>query len=193
MRYALIEGGQAREIFPGQPFTARLLVAVSAPEPAEGEEPGEPLQEVQDFTVIGQWLDALGAEDLALYGVKTVAPAAAPPEGQRVASTQLVVDGAGVIEVATYEAAPPPALIVPTAVDLRQAKIKLHREGVLGVIDDMIQSSGDPEVIIEWASAKEVRRDHPFVNGAQLLLGKTTPEMDLWFVQASQIGPMGAE
>lgn len=87
---------------------------------------------------------------------------------------------------------PPPPPVVPGAVDLRQAKIKLHREGVLGTIDAMIAGSADPEVVIEWTTAKEVRRDHPFVNGAQLLLGKTTPEMDQWFIEASQIGPMGA-
>lgn len=81
---------------------------------------------------------------------------------------------------------------VPIAVDMRQARIKLQREGVLDVVDSMIEAAGDPEVAIEWRFAKEVRRDHPFINGVQLLLGKTTPEMDLWFVEASLIGPMGS-
>lgn len=88
---------------------------------------------------------------------------------------------------------PPPPVQVPYAVDLRQAKIKLYREGVLGTVEAMITSSGDVEVAIEWMAAKEVRRDHPFVNGAQLILGKTTAEMDQWFIEASQIGPMGSD
>lgn len=88
---------------------------------------------------------------------------------------------------------PPPPVAVPYAVDLRQAKIKLYREGVLGTVETMIATSGDAEVAIEWTAAKEVRRDHPFVNGAQLILSKTNAQMDQWFIEASQIGPMGSD
>ncbi len=192
MRYAIIEDGAPVEVFPGKPFTATALVEVLPPAPAEGEEPGEPTSELQAFTVIGQWCDALTPEELAAFGVKTVIPAPAAAEGDQIASTELVVDGARVVELATYEAATPPHLVVPGAVDMRQARIKLFREGVLDVVDAMIAASEDPEVSIEWRFAKEVRRDHPFINGVQLLLQKTNPEMDLWFVEASQIGPMGA-
>ncbi|ALL14251.1 hypothetical protein [Caulobacter henricii] len=87
---------------------------------------------------------------------------------------------------------PPPPVPVPSAVDLRQAKLKLYREGVLDTVESMITSSGDVEVAIEWTTAREVRRDHPFVNAAQLILGKTNAEMDQWFIEASQIGPMGS-
>jgi hypothetical protein len=83
-------------------------------------------------------------------------------------------------------------LPVPESVDMRQARIKLLREGVLDQVDAMIRNSNEPEVVIEWNFARELRRDHPFVNAVQLILGKTNSDMNRWFTEASQIGPMGA-
>jgi len=90
---------------------------------------------------------------------------------------------------AAIGAAPIPP--VPEAVDMRQARIKLRREGVLDQVDAMIRSSADEEAIIEWDYAAVLRRDHPFVNGVQMMLGLTVPEMNAWFIDASLIGPMG--
>lgn len=163
MRYALIEGGQAREIFPGQPFTTQLLVEVPAPEPAEGEEPGEAIQELQEFTFISQWFDAFGPDDFERYGIVDVVPAASAPEGQRVASTVLEVDGGEVIEVATYEALPPvplddlKAAKLADLLALYQAKYDLGFAYEFEGVTETLQMR--PQDLVNWLAFKDTCND----------------------------------
>lgn len=178
MRYALIEGGQAREIFPGQPFTTQLLVEAPAPEPAEGEEPGEPTQQLQEFTFIGQWLEAHSAEALEGYGVKTVMLATAPEAGQRVVSTELAVDGDDVVEVATYEPIPEPPLATAQAGALaaldaeRETRIATDFQfdfGATVAVDD--QGEEEPAGVRALQMGVNNRRDWQALQGLALTVG----------------------
>lgn len=77
---------------------------------------------------------------------------------------------------------------VPVSVDMRQACLKLFAEGRLADVEAYVASQ-DAHVQIEWARARELRRDHPLVGIMAIFWGMTSQDMDQWFREAATIGP----
>lgn len=81
---------------------------------------------------------------------------------------------------------PAPQPAVPSSVTMRQAKLMLHRAGLLADIETKISTmpgdSGE-EARIEWASGSVLERDHPLV----AVMGVPDDQVDSLFVWASAI------
>ena len=83
--------------------------------------------------------------------------------------------------------------LVPTAIDMRQARLKLlsetHGEGTrLDAVNAYVD--GQPaNVRIEWEYARELRRDHPMVGIMGFFFGLSAEDLDQWFIDAAAIGP----
>lgn len=86
----------------------------------------------------------------------------------------------------------------PDTVDMRQARLMLHREAHpqagtrLAAVDAWVATQ-DAEVDIEWHYATSLRRDHPMVAVMALFFGQQLEDIDQWFRGAAAIGPMVAQ
>lgn len=74
---------------------------------------------------------------------------------------------------------------IPSTVTMRQARIALHRAGVLSMIEAALQ--GNVEAQIEWEYATTVDRNSALVAELASSLGLTPEALDALFDQASQI------
>jgi hypothetical protein len=83
----------------------------------------------------------------------------------------------------TPEPADPPPPIVITSVTMRQARLALHRAGLLAQVDAAIAS--DVEAQIEWEYAQTVERHSPLVQNLAAGLGLTEQQLDDLFTQAA--------
>ncbi|GAB3190787.1 hypothetical protein [Hydrogenophaga aquatica] len=78
-------------------------------------------------------------------------------------------------------AAQPPAVPVPVAVTMRQARLALLGAGLLAQVNAAIAAMAGAEgeaARIEWEYAQEVRRDSPLVAGLSAALGLTDETLD---------------
>lgn len=74
---------------------------------------------------------------------------------------------------------------IPSTVTMRQARIALHRAGVLSMIEAALQDNVEAQ--IEWEYATTVDRNSALVTELASSLGLTPEALDALFDQASQI------
>lgn len=84
----------------------------------------------------------------------------------------------------TPEPADPPPPAVITSVTMRQARLALHRTGMLSQVDAAIT---DAEARIEWEYAQTVERNSPLVTHLAAGLGLTEGQIDDLFALASTL------
>lgn len=85
------------------------------------------------------------------------------------------------------EAPPPP---VPDAVTMRQARLALHANGLIGSVQPAIDALPEPQrtqAQIEWEYSNALERENPFVATLGAALGLNAAALDALFVQASQL------
>ena len=73
-----------------------------------------------------------------------------------------------------------------TTISPLQAKVALHRAGLLTTVEAMV-AAGDTETQLAWANATEFTRTSPLLNGMAEALGLTSEQLDDLFTVASQI------
>ncbi len=82
---------------------------------------------------------------------------------------------------------------VPTAIDMRQAQLMLDSqpfgEGTRLDAVEAFMATQTKAAQIEWAKAKEIRRDHPLVAIMAFFFGDDTIAVDQWFRDGAAIGP----
>ena len=67
-----------------------------------------------------------------------------------------------------------------------QAKIALHRAGLLSTVEGMIAQSG-VETQLAWSAANDFERSSTLLNGMAQAIGLTSEQLDALFLSASQI------
>lgn len=85
-------------------------------------------------------------------------------------------------------AVPPPLVVVPVEVTMRQARLALHAAGLLEAAQTVIDALPEPDCTaarIEWEYAASVRRDNPLI-GVMIAQGLATGAAvdDLFFAAA---------
>lgn len=80
----------------------------------------------------------------------------------------------------------PPSAPVVAVVEMRQARLALHRAGLLTAVNAAVAAAGG-EAQIEWEFAQTVRRDHVLVQTLGASLGLTEQQLDDLFVAAAAI------
>lgn len=99
-----------------------------------------------------------------------------------------LAEGNVLAEFSGYPEIPPQEIEVPERVSRMQAEMKLHRAGLLGQVDMIMQDPAtDPEIVIAWQAATEVRRNSPTVAQLASRLGLTDAELDDLFIDAVKI------
>lgn len=83
----------------------------------------------------------------------------------------------------TPEPADPPPVVI-TSVTMRQARLALHRVGLLSQVNAAIT---DPEARIEWEYAQTVDRHSPLVQNLAAGLGLTEQQLDDLFTTAATL------
>jgi hypothetical protein len=84
----------------------------------------------------------------------------------------------------------PAPVEVPKAVTMRQARLALLAQGMLGQIDAAIDSLPSPqkeEARIEWEYSQEVQRDKPLVLNLAPALGLDSAQLDALFIAAATL------
>lgn len=74
---------------------------------------------------------------------------------------------------------------VPTTITPLQAKLQLHRVGLLDEVEAMVAT--DVEVRLYWEYALEIRRDHPTLLTMATALGLSDEQLDMMFIEAGKI------
>lgn len=99
-----------------------------------------------------------------------------------------LAEGNVLAEFSGYPEIPPQEIEVPERVSRMQAEMQLHRAGLLGQVDMIMQDPAtDPEIVIAWQAATEVRRNSPTVAQLASRLGLTDAELDDLFIDAVKI------
>lgn len=96
------------------------------------------------------------------------------------ASTQLAYSLA---DEAPHVASSPP----PASVTMAQARVALHRSGLLAAVQAAVAASPDPEVTITWEYSTVVSRDSALVTALAGGLGLTESDLDALFTSAAAI------
>lgn len=89
-----------------------------------------------------------------------------------------------VAEGNTPEPADPPPPVVITSVTMRQARLALHRVGLLSQVDASIT---DPAALIEWEYAQTVERNSPLVQQIATGLSLDEQQLDSLFTLAATL------
>lgn len=180
--FAVAKGSAAVALPPGQPFVTYRVRATAEDAATLGVAAGDYADMIVSHPPNA--LDAFGSEDLARYGIQTVA-VAVPPAGQREAGRTLSVSGDGTITCAvTFEAIPPPP--VPPVVTRVQGRLQLIAEGKLATVDAAVAQAG--AVTQEyWASTGIFRRDNATLAAMWAQLGWSTAALDATFRAAAAI------
>jgi hypothetical protein len=102
------------------------------------------------------------------------------------------IDGASANIGDTWDGAtfstPAPVVTVPRSVSKRQARLALHRAGVLVTINAAFAAMpGDAgiEARIEWEDAGDIERSSPLVGAMGSVLGMTSAQVDALFIAAA--------
>ncbi len=86
--------------------------------------------------------------------------------------------------------APEPAVVVPAAVTMRQARRALLSAGLLSAVETAIDALAEPErsaARIEWEYSSEVQRHNGFVAQLGPALGLSDAQLDALFVSAAAL------
>lgn len=79
----------------------------------------------------------------------------------------------------------------PSVVTMRQAQLALLGaglyDGIMPIINAIVDPTEKQAALIEWTTAKEVQRTSTFLSKMQMALGKTNEEIDTLFEIASKI------
>jgi hypothetical protein len=94
--------------------------------------------------------------------------------------------GGATITVLVDPNAPPPGPVIPQILTMRQAKIVLHRHGMLDEVNNAV-SRADEETRIEWEYATEVRRDWPTLAVMAAALNLDDKLLDALFIQGATL------
>ena len=85
---------------------------------------------------------------------------------------------------------PEPESVVPEKVTMRQARLALHKAGILSSVQSAIDDLPDPhrtEAQIEWDYSSEMYRHRDFVQMLGSQLGLTEEQIDDLFIQAATL------
>lgn len=85
---------------------------------------------------------------------------------------------------------PAPAVVVPAAVTMRQARRALLAAGLLSAVETAIDALSEPErsaARIEWEYSSEVQRHNGFVAQLAPALGLSDAQLDALFVSAATL------
>lgn len=137
-------------------------------------------------------------EDLAVFGVYPLVvsrPAFDPFTQKLVFGTPQQVDNRWVMSASIIDLTPEEKVAyrkaqVPGVVFMRQARLALHRAGLLTKVPEIIESLEEPlrtEVSIEWEYSSEVRRDWPALVKLLPALGLNEKQVDDLFIEASKL------
>lgn len=91
---------------------------------------------------------------------------------------------------AIYDAHDPLKAVVPTVVEMRQARLALLGAGLLDTVESAIAGMTGPEgraAQIEWEYALTLRRDHPLTAALAGSLGLSEQALDALFTQAATL------
>jgi hypothetical protein len=94
--------------------------------------------------------------------------------------------GGATITVLVDPNAPPPGPAIPQVLTMRQAKIVLHRHGMLEEVNNAV-SRANEETRIEWEYATEVRRDWPTLAVMAAALNLDDKLLDALFIQGATL------
>ena len=90
----------------------------------------------------------------------------------------------------TPEPADPPPVPVITSVEMRQARLALHQQGLLTQVNNAVATMpgelGD-KARIEWEFSNTVKRDKPLVQVVAASLGLTSQQLDDLFAFAATL------
>ena len=90
----------------------------------------------------------------------------------------------------TPEPADPPPVPVITSVEMRQARLALHQQGLLTQVNNAVASMpgelGD-KARIEWEFSNAVKRDRPLIQVVAASLGLTSQQIDDLFTLAATL------
>lgn len=179
MAFAIIEGGQPVEVLPGEVFTTTQFKVTTDQEAAWAMVAVGTLIE-RAYVHPANALQAWDADDRARYAVHTFAIPVAP-DGKRLASYVLTLDGDSVVATGTF--ADPE---VPDEVLRVQGRLQLLSEGLLTTIENAV-AAADPPTKEYWASTAVFRRHNTILTGMWAALGRTPAQLDATFIAASQI------
>lgn len=88
-------------------------------------------------------------------------------------------------EIAEIESRPV-VVVIPDRVSKKQAKIQLHREGLLDTVVNIINAAG-VEAQIMWTDADYFERNDPLFVQVAGALGKDSAALDQFFLTASTL------
>jgi hypothetical protein len=104
------------------------------------------------------------------------------------------IDGANANIGDTWDGAtfttPAPAVTVPPAVTMRQARLALLGAGMLSTVNTAIagmQGAQGEAARIEWEYARDVLRDSALIGGLMPALGMTSEQIDALFIAAASL------
>lgn len=80
-----------------------------------------------------------------------------------------------------------PTPVVPSQIQMWQARAILLRAGLLGSVDQAVKVATNPEIEIAWEYAPNVVRRSAFVNAMAAALGLTDTQIDGLFIEAAKI------
>lgn len=179
MAFAIIANGQPVEIHLGQPFTSAQFKITTEEEAAWSF---SPIGSVIDHPVShpANALDLYQQADLDKFGIHAfVVPAA--PDGKRLASYALSLQGDSVVATGTF--ADPE---VPQEVLRVQGRLQLIAEGLLVAVDAAV-TAADATTKEYWASTAVFRRQNPILTAMWAQLGRSPAQLDATFIAAAQI------
>lgn len=134
--------------------------------------------------IFSEW----GDEQLSSVGVYRVVYDEAPiPEGKMLDGWTYEIEGHVANASPLYI---DEAVVIPESVSRAQGKAALLGVGLLGAVEDFIDSlEGDEKALalLAFNETNEWRRDSPFLNQAAASLGVTQEQMDELFLEASGI------
>lgn len=93
-------------------------------------------------------------------------------------------------EIEAYAEPPAPPVSVPASVTQRQARLMLHRQGVLSGVETVIDAMAEPmrtEARIEWEYASAILRDSPLVAAMGAALELDEAGLDALFIAAAEL------
>lgn len=76
---------------------------------------------------------------------------------------------------------------LPSVVSMRQARIALHRSGLLVNIESTIENGNDEEMKIEWKYSTDIRRDWSSLISLTESMGMTSNQLDDLFILADSL------